>query len=243
MTLPPLNLSLSLSPPSFHPTITFHLYQPPIIPPSCDLAARLSIKLPDEIFLDPDELDDKFAGSAISSYTLTKITRQGQQKGKTKIDIERPSFDTFHNQTDYVILNLNVDPRGTTPQEIEHANLNESINNETIVEIPLHGRYLRPSVKGERTIIFPDTQNSEIRGEWICKANTDSVTSSPFTIVRTEPINIILPTGKHSHQPFVELMTPLVIWSGWSWIVYKIFRLRNRMKNNVDTNHLEKKNI
>ncbi|WVQ66726.1 uncharacterized protein L199_004915 [Kwoniella botswanensis] len=223
MSFPPLNLTLFTSSPSFHPTITLHL-QPPSsspIPSSCNLRAQLSLKLPDEVFLDPDELEDKFAGSAISSYTL----RSTKGKGRVKVDIERPSFDLIHEDEDKgsVIIDLTISPpqsyvtieqgRGITPGELR----------EVILEIPLHGRYLAPTEEGERIIMFPE----EIRGEWMC--NIDPLTTTHLPLIPHTPINITLPTGKHSHQPYVEIITPMVIWLGWGWLVYKIFNLRSRI--------------
>ncbi|WWC95136.1 hypothetical protein V866_001990 [Kwoniella sp. B9012] len=223
MSLPPLNLTLSTSSPSFHPTVTLHLPTPSSfsIPSSCNLRAQLSLVLPDEVFLDPDELEDKFAGSAISSYTLSST----KGKGRVKVDIERPSFNFMHTDEDKgsVIIDLTLSPpqayatiaqgRGMTPGELKEVN----------VEIPLHGRYLTPTEEGERAMLFP----KEIRGEWTCDINSSTTTHLP--LIPHTPINITLPTGKHSHQPYVEIITPIVIWLGWGWLVYKIFNLRSRI--------------
>lgn len=47
------------------------------------------------------------------------------------------------------------------------------------------------------------------------------------------PINtnltITLPTGKPSHQPFVEYGTVAAIWLGFAWLIYKIWRLNRRL--------------
>ncbi|WWC72245.1 uncharacterized protein I206_106207 [Kwoniella pini CBS 10737] len=207
MSLSSLNVDLSISTPSLHPTITLHLKTPStsILPDPCNLQAKLSIRLPDEIFLDPDELSDKFAGSAVTSYSLFNSKTQG----KVKVDIERPAIS---NITEHTILNLNI-----KVSEKKFENLR--------IEIPLHVRYLNPTEDGKTIIKFPSTEG-KIKGRWYCTEISDSL---PF--IDPTPVNIIIPTGQHSHQPFVELITPLVIWAGWGWLIYKIIRLRNRSKS------------
>ncbi|OCF61545.1 hypothetical protein L486_01197 [Kwoniella mangroviensis CBS 10435] len=221
MSLPPLNLTLSTSSPSFHPTITLHLQHPSSssIPSSCNLRAELSLKLPDEVLLDPDELEDKFAGSAISSYTL----RSTEGKGRVKVDIERPSFELDHEDKDSVIIDLEI----STPQAyatiVQGRDMTPGELKEVNVEIPLHGRYLAPTEEGERAMLFP----KEMRGEWKCKI--DPLTTAHLPLISHTSIYITLPTGKHSHQPYVEIITPIAIWYGWGWLVYKIFNLRSRI--------------
>ncbi|WVW86409.1 hypothetical protein I302_108455 [Kwoniella bestiolae CBS 10118] len=239
MSLPPLDLTLSQSSPSFHPTVTLHLNPPSssLIPPTCNLKAHVSIILPDELFLDPDELADKFAGSAISSYTLSQTGEQGKGKGRVKVDIERPSFNYIQDEEGWIVLDILVDVPNQRPiGRIEEVGVQKEVK----VEIPLHGRYLVPFEHGERAVLFP----REIRGGWIC--NTNTLSESQLPVIRSSPVQITLPTGRHSHQPFVEVVTPLVIWLGWGWLVYKIFRLRSRVAQRKSTSSVdvsEKKDI
>ncbi|WWC64836.1 uncharacterized protein I303_107450 [Kwoniella dejecticola CBS 10117] len=233
MSLQPLRLDLSLSSPSLHPTITVHLHPPSTsqLPTPCDLQARLSLILPDELFLDPDELSDKSAGSAVSSYHLSSgLSRadiEGKGKGKIKVDIERPArYDI--DILDQTILDLDIANISTSAGSSEVDSL--------FVDIPLHARYLYPTEDGRRIIRFPDPKEDGrggggvLRGEWYCDEEASPI-PIPLPILHPTPVEIIIPTGKHSHQPLVELVTPLVIWCGWAWLVYKIFKLRSRIKN------------
>jgi hypothetical protein len=43
-----------------------------------------------------------------------------------------------------------------------------------------------------------------------------------------QPLSISLPTGQTSHQALVEIVTPIVIWLGWLYLMNKIWRLKAR---------------
>ncbi|WRT69996.1 uncharacterized protein IL334_006989 [Kwoniella shivajii] len=210
-----LNLTLSLSAPSFHPILSLHVQPPSSLPLTCSLQARLSLKMPDEIFVDPDEIGDKFAGSAVTSWQITNAGTADKGKGKVKIDIERPTRKT--SSEGLSVLELILVPRKASAW-------NEELDEILVLDVPLHGRYLAPSEKGETSILFPES-DGEIRGQWTCDSNTQSVLPN----LNPLPVEITLPTGKHSHQHLVELITPLCIWSGWAWLVYKMLRLRGRV--------------
>ncbi|OCF34246.1 hypothetical protein I316_04199 [Kwoniella heveanensis BCC8398] len=94
LQLQPVNLGLSLSPPSFHPTLTLRIspaHPYPTSSPStsngsgkkraCSPLIYISLAIPEGIFVDPDELGDKLLLYGVKDWALTSI-RAGEAEGE-----------------------------------------------------------------------------------------------------------------------------------------------------------------
>lgn len=188
--------------PALHP----HLI---IEPPSPKVGCRyhLSLQLPDAIFTDRDEIKDQWSSENVS-WSLSP----------DKIDIERP----IRNDTELVQLNLDLDPRVTS------------------LDIPLHTRYLRPNAQGrEEVIVFGQ---GAVQDGWACggefcfipierapDSHCTGISPTMSPVPLPLEVSLCLPTGNTTHQPLVLLVTPVVIWLGWTYLIRKIKNLHRRI--------------
>ncbi|WVQ83641.1 hypothetical protein IAT38_005783 [Cryptococcus sp. DSM 104549] len=225
----PLNLSLTFSQPSFHPTLqlTLHPASPPLpLSPAsgsssgsaCTPAAHLALTLPDGLFVDPDELGGKWTvgkGGPLSGEA--SLVRWGIDP--PRVDVERPAYGVPPGPEERHTLSMVVRPprSGDTTGDV-------------LVEVPLHTRYLAPSEEGWRTVMFPGEDGSEIRAGWVCEEDVIRLGAPAGSLPLVHPphVSITLPTGLYSHQTLVEIGTPLVIWLGWGWIAWKVLKLYRR---------------
>ncbi|WVO17111.1 hypothetical protein L204_104801 [Cryptococcus depauperatus] len=223
MSFHPLNLTLSFSRPSFHPILRIELPKSPSESTTSGLLCQplilLSITLPDGLFVDPDELEGRWPvnlGADIESPDSSSPTVVKWFVNPSVVDIERPLLgDSASRHT----LSLAVKPPARRPK------------NSARLCLPLHVRYLPPSDGGWRTIVFPGDDGSEIRSSWQC---IDSLTRWPpdfHDLPRIFPqlTTITLPTGKYLHQDLVEVVTPMFIWVGWAWIVWRIWKFESKL--------------
>ncbi|WVR09621.1 hypothetical protein IAU60_006693 [Kwoniella sp. DSM 27419] len=243
----PVQMELALSPPSFHPTLTIRsstngtgtqLDSEAPASSSCLPSLRISIDIPEGLFVDPDELDDRFVNFGVTRWDLRPCvngagarTSGGGGSGggsaggvqgaegdirRTKVDIERPSLDLTSDEClalDVAILAASVTGGRT----------------EWLLEVPFHARYLPPTESGTTAIQLPTEDG--LRAGWACSLGTQRGQDEDMAVLPlapVHPVRIILPTGKMSHQPLVETVTTLVIWLGWAWLVYKILKVRTR---------------
>lgn len=98
---------------------------------------HVSLTLPDAIFLDRDELIDLWGQSG------QEDARVGWLLTPNTIDIERPVRN------------------GITPSVLQ-----VTLNTTTPLDIPLHGRYLRPNEGGRQEVTI--LRQEAIRGGWSC---------------------------------------------------------------------------
>lgn len=212
MGVQPLDVSVRPLTPTFHPHLTLDFGAQPGQERDSSESCRihLSLTLPDSLFVDPDELAGSWASglSGVVSYDLDPCV----------IDIERPYRAAKSEQTPIrldVVLSDDV----------------------TSLDVPLHGRYLPPDQTGYKQITVINGQGSEeddsgtLRAARLCSvggAARLSPTELPIVALQT-PVTLVLPTGKHSHQRFTEIGTAAVIWLGWVYLVWKIWRLVQRV--------------
>ncbi|KAE8541604.1 hypothetical protein D1P53_001773 [Cryptococcus gattii VGV] len=233
MSLQPLNIRLSLSQPSFHPVLhlTFNAPSFSVLDDasnsvtekikSCEPVAHLEIALPDALFVDPDELNGKWPLSSSSEPTMHQASGSNWEVfdwklGPPSVDIERPSFGSPELRH---TLYLSMRPQAFFEES--------DIQSEVEMKIPLHARYLTPSDEGKRTLLFPGDDGSEIRSGWTCASEMTQGHHVPT--VHHSPLSLTLPTGQHAHQPVIEILTCLVIWVGWAWIVLKLWKSKRRV--------------
>ncbi|OXG21391.1 hypothetical protein C367_04199 [Cryptococcus neoformans Ze90-1] len=233
MSLLPLNITLSFSQPSFHPVLHLTFNVPSISDLKdvsnsvferkklCEPVTHLEIALPDALFVDPDELSGKWPLHSSSESAMHQAS-EGNWKvsgwGLTppSVNIERPSFG---NAALHHTLHVLVRPQAF----FEESDAKGGVG----VEVPLHARYLAPRDEGRRTLLFPGEDESEIRSGWTCA--TELTQSHRVPTVHPLPVSLTLPTGRHAHQPVIEVITPLVIWLGWAWIAWKLWKLKSRV--------------
>ncbi|KAK8853428.1 hypothetical protein IAR55_004134 [Kwoniella newhampshirensis] len=280
----PLNLTLSLpNPPSLHPVLQLTVHQP--LPTHEECAQRLplvylTLRLPDQVFVDPDELSGRWGDLERAMQDRLKRYRgglgsmdergygqrrgqedysddEGKEVGKIlwwdvdppKVDVERPSFvsdpdlDEEEGHVQVPLHTLSLILRPSIDRSIDRTLCSEGtkamltgVENAWSwgVDVPLHARYLAPSEDGTRSVVIPAVSASRggsIHSAWIC-GDPDILASPDIwqTLADThpDPVTIPLPTGRHSHQLFVERITPSVIWLGCFYLIYKILRVRNR---------------
>ncbi|ODO05500.1 hypothetical protein I350_04551 [Cryptococcus amylolentus CBS 6273] len=209
MAISPIDTSLSFSQPSLHPILTIAYALPPPTD-SCTPAASFALTFPDALFIDPDELGGKWPIAAEEDESGSDVWTWALEP--SSVDIERPYLGNSTHHTLHIRLNPS-------------ANIKE----QEVLEVPLHARYLTPSDQGERTLVFPGEDGSELAAGWVCAESlSDNEKALELPLVHPTPISLTLPTGKHAHQELVELVTPVVIWLGWAWIMWKLWGLTKR---------------
>lgn len=207
-----LDVSVSPLKSTFHPHLT--LTFPPrrnVDGDSAELCRiHLSLTLPDSLFVDPDELTGSWGTnlSGVISYDLHPRV----------IDIERPYRVAEPDQ-----------PRIRVDVVLS--------NDVTSLSVPLHGRYLPPDETGYRQINVISGNGTvtadmgQLRAAHVCSvtgATRKAPTELPVVGLKS-PVILVLPTGKHSHQSITEIGTAIAIWLGWSYLVWKIWRLVQRI--------------
>ncbi|WVQ75656.1 hypothetical protein IAR50_005285 [Cryptococcus sp. DSM 104548] len=212
MAISPIDTFLSFSNPSFHPVLSI-AYSLPLPSQNCTSAASFSLTLPDALFVDPDELSGKWP--MVSGHNESRANWDWALDPPVSVDIERPSFG------------------GSVGLHTLHVRLNPSTEGkeQEALDVPLHARYLAPNEQGVTSLMFPGEDGSELRAGWVCAESLpdiESIETVDLPIVHPVPASLTLPTGKHAHQELVELATPVVIWLGWAWIMWKLWGLSRR---------------
>ncbi|RXK34860.1 hypothetical protein M231_07878 [Tremella mesenterica] len=221
----PLNITL-LPSPTFHP----HLLITPPKPPhsSCDL--QLSLLFPDEIFVDPSELSDLWGYPSSSSPSPPQSTNSvGWSLNPQVVDIERPtifSLPILPTHQNHVDINPSI------PLTMLGLELRISGARKQLLDIPLHARYLEPSEEGKKVVqLFTDPKHVSV--EWICPKESNIL---EHLEIHLDPIFVVLPTGRPQDRVAITLITTLVIWLSWTWLVYKIIMTRRRLVSKVKVN-------
>jgi len=190
---------------SLHPHLQLKIDTPPG-PEQCDL--RLSLSLPDSLFIDPFELPGAISSSSkIAGWSITPDV----------IDIERPVASQRKGKWKAV----EAEGEQTLSLELTHAF--DSLN----LDLPLHARYLAPSEAGEETVtLFGADGQGCLQVSWSCPGSEHA----PAPCLAIPAVNLQLPTGIASHLPYVEFGTAAAMWLGFGWISYKVWQLRRRVR-------------
>jgi hypothetical protein len=153
--------SVSITPlrPSFHPPLIIN-YNATSSHPRTDILGsaahtssqscrlHLEVTLPDEVFVDRDELAD---GLHSIPWRLSPNT----------IDIERPSLNEGLSTQDVPMSRLRLD-LGSRP--------------EGRVKIPMHARYVEPSESGLREVwLMAGGESGDVFGAWLCEDTSSAL--------------------------------------------------------------------
>ena len=136
LTTYPVSLAFSPLLPSYHPDLhLIHNVTSPQPFPS-NCTLHLSLTLPDALFLDPSSLHDHFASQTVISWSLYPEV----------IDIERPV--------------------SLANAEISNLDLSLKAGDGMLkLDIPLHARYLAPTLSGIKTISLG---KNALAAGWVC---------------------------------------------------------------------------
>lgn len=190
MTMPnkgvtgPLNLTVSHLQRTFHPTLRITVHPSPSNPVRPDCYALLHFTFPDEVFVDKDELVDRWGKNTVPKPFGESKTSAGSGAGKKEkngfgvvewtirpdvVDIERPVIsslsDTEEESREEGLKVVDGRTRLSVAMEIPDI--------QAELDIPLHGRYLRPDESGEREVVVFGEGGGEMRGMWMCNMHPD----------------------------------------------------------------------
>jgi hypothetical protein len=214
--------------PSFHLPLRFNINSTlPDHPDLQDCRLHLDVSLPDALFIDPDEIRDAMHPGI--EWSLEPDV----------VDIERPV--RLDADPTYLYLSLPA-PAGADPGVEEEEGTGRL---DMTVKVPMHARYLRPNDHGRETIwLF--TEEEPLRGGWVCRADEQhgqfravggqyrDLMTGTLPVVPTMPISVMLPTGKPSHQPLVEVGTMAVVWACFGYLAWKIWKTSLRLRAGRD---------
>ncbi|GMK58807.1 hypothetical protein CspeluHIS016_0602490 [Cutaneotrichosporon spelunceum] len=240
---------------SLHP----HLVLTPPSPPAPfePPGHHITLHLPDALFVDPDELADLW-GAPCADPNLSRCLGASHSTSNPNsptsptsapawrltprvVDIERPERGRGRTlRLSFASLAEKQAQTQTQPQmQTQDHDRDQDQDQEQVhhlelafthaLSVPLHARYLVPEAAAEQWGALADA----LRGDWYADVRLaweDRQVPDAGAEVDFAHVALRLPVPDAAYRGAVEFVTAAVVWAGWSWVVYVLFKARRRIK-------------